>query len=189
MLGIVSQNRIMNHIERERVFLLKKLPKDLLEFRHMDIKIGDVTSSNDVNVLKVRQKGNAYEIIKKEFISAQEKKEYLIPLNGEEFNLLFSVTKRRHAKKRFFYPLDTYVCELDIYADEMAGYARAEVEFDTIKELEAFNPPSWFGEEITAINHEIHENLGEITCDTMEKRFAERDIAFKKVYLLNAPKS
>ena len=176
----------MDQIERERVFLLKEIPKDLLEFRSVDIKIGDVTASNDVNVLKVRQKGDAYEIIKKEIISAQEKKEYLIPLNKEEFNLLFSVTKRRHAKKRFFYPLDTHMCELDIYLDEMTGYARLEVEFDTINELEAFNPPSWFGEEITAINHEIHENLGEITCDIMEKRFKERGITFKKIYLPNA---
>ena len=179
----------MNHIERERVFLLKELPKDLLEFKHIDVKIGDVTSSNDVNVLKVRQKGDTYEIIKKEFISTQEKKEYLIPLNEEEFNRLFPVTQRRHTKKRFFYPLDMYVCELDIYADDMAGYARAEVEFGSLKELEAFNPPSWFGEEITAINHEIHENLGEITCDIMEKRFKERGIAFKRIYLPNAPKA
>ena len=178
----------MNHIERERVFLLKELPEDLLEFKHIDIKIGDVTSSNDVNVLKVRQKGDVYEIIKKELISPQEKKEYLIPLNEEEFKRLFSVTQRRHAKKGFFYPLDKYVCELDIYMDEMAGYARAEVEFDNIEELELFDPPSWFGEEITAINHEIHENLGEITCDTMEKRFAERGIAFTKIYLPNARK-
>ena len=179
----------MNHIERERVFLLKELPKDLLEFKHIDIRIGDMTSSNDVNVLKVRQKGDTYEIIKKELISAQEKKEYSIPLNKEEFDRLFPVTQRRHTKKRFFYPLDKYVCELDIYLDEMAGYARAEVEFDTIEELEAFNPPSWFGEEITAINHDIHENLGEITCEIMEKRFQERGIAFTKIYLPNTLKS
>lgn len=52
----------MDDKERERVFLLKELPKDLLEFKHIDIKIGDVTLSNDVNVLKIRQKGDKYEI-------------------------------------------------------------------------------------------------------------------------------
>ncbi len=176
----------MDNIERERVFLLKELPKDLLEFKHIDIKIGDVTSSNDVNVLKIRQKGDTYEIIKKEYISDQEKREYSVPLNEEEFKLLFPVTKRRHSKKRFFYPLDTYVCEVDIYLEEMEGYARAEVEFDNVDELKAFNPPSWFGEEITAINHEIHENLGEITCDIMEKRYKERGISFQKIYLPKA---
>ena len=176
----------MDNIERERVFLLKELPKDLLEFKHIDIKIGDVTSSNDINVLKIRQKGDKYEIIKKEYISEQEKKEYVVPLNEEEFGLLFPVTKRRHSKKRFFYRLDKYVCEIDIYLEEMEGYARAEVEFDNIDELKAFNPPSWFGEEITAINHEIHENLGEITCDTMEKRYKERGISFRKIYLPKA---
>lgn len=176
----------MDNIERERVFLLKELPKDLLEFKHIDIKIGDVTLSNDINVLKIRQKGDTYEIIKKEYISEQEKREYVVPLNEEEFELLFPVTKRRHSKKRFFYPLDTYVCEVDMYLEEMEGYARAEVEFDNVDELKAFNPPSWFGEEITAINHEIHENLGEITCDTMEKRYKERSISFKKIYLPKA---
>ena len=176
----------MDNIERERVFLLKELPKDLLKFKHIDIKIGDVTLSNDINVLKIRQKGDTYEIIKKEYISEQEKREYVKPLNEEEFGLLFSVTKRRHAKKRFFYPLDTYICEVDIYVEEMEGYARVEVECDNVGELKAFNPPSWFGEEITAINHEIHENLGEITCDIMEKRYKERDISFKKIYLPKA---
>lgn len=173
----------MDNIERERVFLLKELPKDLLEFKHIDINIGDVTSSNDVNVLKIRQKGDTYEIIKKEYISEQEKREYIVPLNEEEFALIFPITKRRHSKKRFFYPLDTYVCEIDIYLGEMEGYARAEVEFANRDELKAFNPPSWFGEEITAINHEIHENLGEITCDIMEERYKERGISFKKIYL------
>ncbi|MGB2791158.1 MAG: hypothetical protein WBC29_01245 [Candidatus Moraniibacteriota bacterium] len=173
----------MDDIERERVFLLKELPKDLLEFKHIDIKIGDVTLSNDVNVLKIRQKGDKYEIIRKEYISEQEKREFVVPLSAEEFALLFPVTKRRHAKKRFFYPLDKYVCEVDMYEGDMEGYARAEVEFDTTDEFLAFNPPSWFGEEITAINHEIHENLGEITCDTMEKRYKERGITFKRMYL------
>ena len=173
----------MSNIERERVFLLNELPKDIFEFPYIDIKIGDVTLSNDINILKVRQKGDKYEIIKKEYISELEKKEYVIPLNQEEFMLLYSVTQRRHTKKRFFYPLGKYTCEIDIYLEDMSGYARVEVEFETNEEFRAFVKPAWFGEEITSINHEVHENLGEITYETMEKRFKERNILLKKILL------
>jgi len=171
----------MNNIEVERVFLLKKLPEDLLEYKHIDIKIGDFTQNNDVDILKARQKGDKFELIKKETISDLERKEYVIPLSENEFNILFPVTSRKHSKKRFFYPLDKFTCEIDFYLEDMLGYARAEVEFESSKEAEEFTPPSWFGDEITSINHIIHEGLGEISFQTMEDRYKKRGIDLRDI--------
>jgi adenylate cyclase len=171
----------MSNIEVERVFLLKNLPEDLLEYKHIDIKIGDFTQDNDVDILKIRQKGDKFELIKKEVITDLERKEYVIPLTKSEFDLLFPVTIRKHTKKRFFYPLDKYTCEIDLYLEDMSGYARAEVEFKDAEEADDFVPPAWFGDEITSINHVIHEGLGEISFKIMKDRYEKRDMDLKNI--------
>ena len=173
----------MSNIERERIFLLKRLPPKLNSCKNIYIEIGDLTADNDVSLLKVRQKGDLFELIKKETISKNERKEYVIPLNKEEFELLLKIAVRKHSKKRFFFPLNNYTCEIDVYLDDMLGYVRAEVEFETLEEMEDFVPPDWFGKEITEINHEIHKNLGTITFQTMLTRLKERSININKLTL------
>lgn len=173
----------MDAVERERVFLLKRLPPDILSQKSVSIQIGDFTLSNAVNLLKIRRKGEKYELIKKEDIKDGTRHEHVIPLNKEEFDLLFPVTARKHSKLRVFYPLGDLMCEIDIYLDDMAGYARAEVEFDSEEAMNNFVAPDWFADEITSLNHTIHENLGAITFQTMVDRFKEKNISLNAVYL------
>jgi len=173
----------MDEIERERVFLLKRLPTDILNYKSVSIQIGDFTLSNAVDLLKIRRKGEKYELIKKEDIKDGTRHEHVIPLNKEEFELLFPVTVRKHSKLRVFYPLGSLMCEIDIYLDDMAGYARAEVEFDSDKTMNDFVAPDWFGDEITLLNHTIHEGLGTITFQTMVDRFKEKNISLNAVFL------
>ncbi len=173
----------MSDIECEKVFLIKRLPSDILKYKSIFIQIGDFTLANDIDILKIRCKGDDCELIKKEYISEAERREYRIPLNKQEFDLLYPVAIRKHAKRRFFYPLGKYTCEIDVYLEDMLGYARAEVELDNPEEIKNFKCPDWFGNEITALNHEIHENLGTITFQTMVNRFKERGITLVPVYL------
>ena len=176
----------MDTIERERVFLLKDLPPDIAKYKSIFIQIGDFTLSNGVDILKIRRKGDKYELIKKEVISDNTRHEHVIPLNKQEFELLYPVAIRKHSKERIFYPLGDNTCEIDIYLDAMAGYARAEVEFDDEKKMKEFIIPSWFGTEITKINHIVHENLGVITFQTMVDRFKKNNIILSAISL---PKS
>ena len=173
----------MEQIEIEKVFLLKKLPLDLHKYQPTVIQVGDFYDSNSIDALKIRQKGDYYELIKKEKNSTHERIEHIINIKKEEFDVLIKVTTQNHKKERYFYPLGDNICEIDMYEDKLLGYARAEVEFENEEKMKEFNPPDWFAEEITDINHEIHENLGIVTFKKMEKRYNKKGI--KLISIIN----
>lgn len=171
----------MKEIEIEKVYLAKYLPNDLYKYTPIQIQIGDFYDSNSVDALKIRRKGDRYEIIKKEKISIYEREEHLINIKKEEFDALLKATVQNHKKERYFYPLnDEHICEIDIYKDKLEGYVRIEVEFKDKKDMSSFIAPDWFGNEITSLNHIIHENLGLITFNEMKERFNNKGIILKK---------
>jgi len=175
----------MDNIERERVYLLKQIPPDIAQHKQIKIIVGDLSDSNDFDLLKVRQKGDHYELIKKEFIGPGETKENVIHINETEFNNILRSAVRRHAKIRVFYPLDKYLCEIDFYQDELNGYVRAEVEFENNEDYQSFVAPDWFGQEISKINHDLHEGLGTINLVDMTDRLKQKGIELIPLFLDN----
>ncbi len=171
----------MQNIERERVFLVKKLPTAITSCIPTQIKVGDFFDSNSTDALKIRQKGDNYHLIKKETTSAQERLEHVINIKKGEFDILFNCTKQSHSKNRYILQVDKYEYEIDYYLGRLDGYVRVEVEFKNDKDMNSFNPPEWFGDEITEINHEIHENLGLVTFNEMIERYNKRGIILKKI--------
>jgi CYTH domain-containing protein len=166
----------MEEQELERVFLLKKLPEDLFKYKCQVIKVGDFFESNKVDTLKIRQKGDKFELIKKEGKTAYERIEHKLSINHGEFEALWKATIQKHEKIRILYPVGKYTCEIDLYKGKLDGYVRAEIEFKSLDEMENFAPPEWFAEEITKINHEIHEDLGIVAFKDMKQRFSKRKI-------------
>jgi CYTH domain-containing protein len=173
----------MKQTERERVFLVKKLPEDLGKYTPVPISVGDFFDVNSNDALKIRQKGSNYQLIKKETNSAQERIEHIINIKKGEFDILSKCTVQFHRKNRYLYPFGKYTVEVDCYQDSLDGYVRAEVEFETDEEMNNFILPEWFGEEITEINHEIHKNLGIINFDEMKGRYAQRGIILNKIFV------
>jgi len=171
----------MKQLERERVFLVEKLPTDINEYISIPISVGDFFESNDSDALKIRQKGDNYHLIKKETNSAHERVEHVINIKKGEFDALMKCAIQSHRKNRYMYPCDKHICEIDYYLDKLDGYARVEVEFDNNEDMFNFLPLKWFGSEITEINHEIHENLGVVTFDDMKERYHQRGIILNKV--------
>lgn len=53
------------------------------------------------------------------------------------------------AKCRTLIPYGKYTIELDIFAAPFRGLILAEVEFETEEEALAFEPPAWFGQDVT----------------------------------------
>ena len=173
----------MKQTERERVFLAKKLPNDINKYTPVPISVGDFFESNSADALKIKQKGDKYYLIKKDTNTAHERVEHIIDIKQGEFNALVKCAVQFHHKNRYLYPYGKYVCEIDYYLDQLDGYVRVEVEFDNDKDMRSFTPPEWFGEEITEINHEIHEDLGIVTFYEMRERYRRLGIALEKVYL------
>jgi adenylate cyclase len=57
--------------------------------------------------------------------------------------------ERRLEKTRHRIDLDGFTAELDLYSGALAGLAVVEVEFASRREAETFDPPDWFGAELT----------------------------------------
>jgi len=79
------------------------------------------------------------------------RREEEIPVESAQFERLWPLTEgRRIEKVRYLIPSQGgLTIELDIYANELDGLCTAEVEFDSEARADAFEPPQWFGPEVT----------------------------------------
>lgn len=78
------------------------------------------------------------------------KEEYNLPLTEESYNTLMSKREGNLIKKkRINIPYEGKIIELDIFDKPFEDLIIAEVEFDSVEEAEAFNPPEWFLEDVT----------------------------------------
>jgi adenylate cyclase len=72
------------------------------------------------------------------------------PLEADEFEALWGLTEgRRVTKVRSVVPLGEYRAEVDAFEGALDGLAIAEVEFPSPEAADAFEPPEWFGAEVT----------------------------------------
>lgn len=180
----MNKGETMRQKEIERVFLVKKLPEDIVKAKRVMICVGDFFDSNVSDALKIKQRGTNYFLVKKDGESALDRTEHVISIKKGEFDVLWGATIQNHRKIRFFYPLGERLCEIDVYLGRLKGYIRAEVEFGSQKEARAFIAPDWFSDEITRCNHEVHEDLGKVTFGEMRRRYVRRGIS-----LVNVPVS
>jgi adenylate cyclase len=74
-----------------------------------------------------------------------------LALTPSQFEALWPLTGgRRLTKDRYRVPLFAgSVAEVDIYQGSLKGLATVEVEFSSETEAKAFDPPPWFGKEVT----------------------------------------
>jgi len=180
----------MKQIEHERIFLLKSLPFDLKMKTSYLMQVGEFCDPDRMEALRIRQKGDKYELIKKNLVNPEGDKEKglsrtenRIELTKKEFETIWDAAKYKHSKRRYFYAIGGNLCEIDFYQGRLLGYVRAEVEFESEEEMNNFKAPEWFGEEITPFNHEIHAHLSEIGIEEMKKRYAEKGIRLKEFFL------
>ena len=79
-----------------------------------------------------------------------ERAEVEVAIDTAAFDELWGLAGDRHLEKtRHRIDLDGLTAELDLYAGALAGLAVVEVEFPSRREAEAFDPPDWFGVELT----------------------------------------
>jgi CYTH domain-containing protein len=56
-------------------------------------------------------------------------------------------------------PHDELEIELDVFEGELEGLVVAEVEFDSDAAADSFEPPEWFGDEVTGDDRYLNETL------------------------------
>ncbi len=145
--------------EIERKFLLDRIPTWLEEHQSSHITQGYLAIDESVEVRLRRLDDERLLAAKKG--SGETREEVEVPLGTSEFDELWKLTEsRRVAKRRFRVPLeDGHRAEVDVYADQLEGLVVAEVEFSSEEEGHRFQPPDWFGRELTGDHRYANQEL------------------------------
>jgi len=133
-------------IELERTFLLKNIPKGLEKCESIEIVDIYIPQSVEHPVLRIRKRGNKFEITKKQPIlenDSSEQTEHTISLSKEEFESLSRIKGKRFRKMRYFYYIGDIKGEIDIYMDDLSGLAVADFEFDSKDKKNNFEMPNF----------------------------------------------
>ncbi|MCL2351693.1 MAG: CYTH domain-containing protein [Firmicutes bacterium] len=135
-------------MEIERKFLVKNLPERLETYPALAIAQAYVSTDPVIRVR--RSDGNFFLTVKGEGTIARE--EYETALTAAQFaKLLAKAETETLEKTRYLIPLGGgLTAELDVYKNALSGLVTAEVEFVSLEAAEAFAPPDWFGEDVSA---------------------------------------
>ncbi len=132
--------------EIERRFLIDAPPPDLPP--GTPVRQGYVALDEEVSV-RVRDAGGERTLTVKGG-TGRERVEVEHEMAEDEFEALWALSEgRRVAKRRSVIPYDDVRIEVDVFGDALGGLVIAEVEFPSSAAADAFEPPEWFGEEVT----------------------------------------
>ena len=136
-------------MEIERKFLIKQIPEGCTSFPCRQIEQAYL---NTDPVVRVRRDNDDYSLTYKGK-GLLSREEYNLPLNKEACkHLLAKADGIILTKKRYMIPVpgnDHLTIELDVFEGHYDGLILAEVEFASEEEAKAFNPPAWFGKDVT----------------------------------------
>ena len=129
-------------MEIERKFLVETLPEHLEQYPKRRIQQAYLSTDP---VVRVRRSGEEYVLTcKSSGLLSREEQE--MPLTAAAYGrLLAKADGTVITKDRWRIPCGPYTIELDVFAP----LVMAEVEFRTEAEALAFQPPEWFGREVT----------------------------------------
>jgi CYTH domain-containing protein len=138
-----------NSREIERKFLLKRLPEKLNRWRRHLIAQGYLATEPAGRHVRLRKKGKTASLTFKVGRGAH-REEREITLSPKQFAALWPATAGRRLRKlRYEIPWKNLMIEIDIYRGRHSGLVVAEVEFPDHATCRKFEPPSWFGREVT----------------------------------------
>ena len=143
-------------IERERRFLVASLPEPLPE----PSRIEQAYVSTGPASVRVRRIDDR-RILTIKTGSGRNRHEIERDLDHDEFEAIWAAaTELRIAKRRHRIDLgDGLTAELDLYDGSLAGRRLVEVEFDSDDAADDFEPPDWFGREVTEDNRYTNSSL------------------------------
>ena len=147
--------------EIERVFKVRQLPKNLEQYPSENIVQGylaiDVTGSE----VRLRKIGDRYFETYKG-AGRLQRRELEIELTPDQFNTLWPGTEGRRIEKiRYQIDEGDQKIELNVFRGNLEGLVLAEVEFPSREKSEEFEPPDWFGEEVTEDIRYKNQNLAQ----------------------------
>jgi CYTH domain-containing protein len=145
-------NRTRHNREIERKFLVKWLPDNFKRARHFVIEQGYLATESAGRQVRLRKTGKATSLTFK-VGRGSHREEREVKLSPKQFASLWPGTAGRRLRKvRYEIPWDNVMIEIDIYRGRHSGLVVAEVEFPNTASCRRFEPPWWFGREVTGEN-------------------------------------
>ena len=146
---MAGNNRTLHNREIERKFLVEWLPDNLKRARHFVIEQGYLAIESAGRQVRLRKTGKATSLTFK-IGRGSHREEREVKLSPKQFATLWPGTAGRRLRKvRYEIPWEGLLIEVDIYRGRHAGLVVAEVEFPNTASCRRFEPPWWFGREVT----------------------------------------
>lgn len=164
-------------LEIEVTYLCAKLPEGLKNSPSTPLQ--DIYFPPDASnpKLRIRQKGDSYELTKKELINPEDASvqvEHTVKLTKAEFNALACASSRKIQKRRYFYSFQSMTFEFDVFEGEHAGLVLAEVEFPNKEAKEKFRAPDFCLCDVTQENLIAGGILSGVTGSELFKSLSEK---------------
>ncbi len=137
--------------ERERKFLVPNPPRKLGDYPHDSIRQGylAIELSDRFAEVRLRRIAGRYTLTVKQGRGSSRLEEE-VKLSTPHGQKLWRLTRgRRIEKVRYRIPYKGLTIELDVYRGHARGLYIAEVEFTSDRAMQRFEPPPWFGTEVT----------------------------------------
>lgn len=141
-------------MEIERKYKINKMPNDLDQYQVKKIEQGYLCIEP---VVRIRRSNDEYFLTCK---TKREKEEKQLAICNDEYEIYLTKEAYFHMKqkidgyliekKRYLIPLENgLLAELDVFYGNLKGLCFVEVEFPDIKAANDFQPPCWFGEDVS----------------------------------------
>lgn len=147
-------------MEIERKYLITQLPDNYQTCPFHQIEQGYLSTNP---VVRIRRQDHEFYLTYKS-AGLMVREEYNLPLTETAYyHLREKIDGRLITKKRYLLPLtDTLTIELDLFEGELAPLVLAEVEFSSEAEANRFQPPEWFGEDVTFSGQYHNSKLAQV---------------------------
>jgi CYTH domain-containing protein len=158
-------NKKRNHpMEIEKKYIVCNLPENLSFYPSSELEQCYLCTRPTI---RIRKKNEEYILTYKNRVDPAAGIEKLcvseeaeLPLTRESYeHLREKADGRRITKTRYYIPYRHYTIELDVFHGDYDGFIMAEVEFETEEESIAFEPPDWFGKDVSGDYHYTNSYL------------------------------
>ena len=135
-------------MEIERQFLIDKLPH--LPIDYETIRQGYVALLPEIRIRRIGYDNFTLTVKRGAGLVRDEWEKAISRQEFESLAERLMPGTRMIKKRRYRLPLENgLIAELHIHNGHLAGFSYVEVEFDTVEDADVFEPPSWFGREVT----------------------------------------
>ncbi|MBO6159482.1 MAG: CYTH domain-containing protein [Firmicutes bacterium] len=154
-------------MEIEKKYLVKHLPENLETYPHKELVQSYISRSPVIRIRHSKSPEEEKYVLTIKGGGLAIRQEYELLISREEYESLRKKEEGKVLEKtRYKIPLNTpslygkkLVAELDLFHGHLEGLYLVEVEFETVAEMNAFNPPEWFGEDVSGTNQYHNSTL------------------------------